>query len=295
VARSSVAFVLVCLIMLVNSCSPPAPERLRISMNSWLGYTPLLYASTQGWLAPLNVQLVQVVSLSESMYLFEAGNVDAFVGTQYEFAALASYDSTLLPVMLLNRSFGGDMIMSNSALDEILGADRITAYLEMDSVNSIVLEDFLRRHQLPGDRLVYHNADQAVISTLQAATLDVPALVVTYNPYNFPLLRQGFRQLASTQDGLDLLVIDALYTHEATLNRHRAQFVALKALIDDSIDVLMRDPQSYFAAISLYMPEVSYDEFYASLDTLLWLNRGIDHSLQLRLQQSDFPMHGLFD
>ena len=106
----------------LSGCGDSLDDRMKISTTNWIGFTPLFYADAKGWLAPYNIELLQVVSLSENIYLFEAGNSDAFVGTQYEYNILASSDPQLVPVMLFDRSFGGDVVMSNVELGALTQA-----------------------------------------------------------------------------------------------------------------------------------------------------------------------------
>lgn len=277
----------------LSGCGDSADDRMKISTTNWIGFTPLFYADAKGWLAPYNVELLQVVSLSENMYLFEAGNSDAFAGTQYEYNILAGTDPQLVPVMLFDRSFGGDVVMSNVALNELTQADSIDVYLEMDSVNLTVLQDFARRHQLNATEFTYHNLDQALISNLDAASMSGPTLLVTYNPYNFTLMRQGFSELASTRDNLDLLVVDALFTRLQTLQQRSAQFAALKRLTDTAITALFADPQEYFAAVQPYLQNMTYDEFAESMGNVLWLNRSLEASIAARLMEGNFPIRHL--
>lgn len=277
----------------LSGCGDSADDRMKISTTNWIGFTPLFYADAKGWLAPYNVELLQVVSLSENMYLFEAGNSDAFAGTQYEYNILAGTDPQLVPVMLFDRSFGGDVVMSNVALNELTQADSIDVYLEMDSVNLTVLQDFARRHQLNATEFTYHNLDQALISNLDAASMSGPTLLVTYNPYNFTLMRQGFSELASTRDNLDLLVVDALFTRLQTLQQRSAQFAALKRLTDTAITALFADPQEYFAAVQPYLQNMTYDEFAESMGNVLWLNRSLEASIAARLTEGNLPIRHL--
>ncbi|MHA7878730.1 MAG: ABC transporter substrate-binding protein [Saccharospirillum sp.] len=278
--------------MLVG-CTSPTDNRLKVSATTWIGYTPLFYAKAQGWLEPHNIQLVSVVSLSENLYLFEAGNADAYAGTQYEYSVLSQADDTLLPVMMFNRSDGGDVVLSNAPLEALQTAPSIDVYLEIDSINQVVLNDFVRANGLDPSALNYQNRDQAFIATLAAEALDRPTLIVTYNPYDLQLRRQGFAELASTASGLSLLVVDALFTREATFIRHEAQFRALKQILDEALQVLENNPVAYFEAISPYLLDISYEDFLWSLDTITWLNQGLPEELKLRLLHAGFPVRGL--
>ena len=104
--------ILFLLSILTTGCERSREEPLKISVNSWIGYTPFFYAKAKGWLDPLNIKILNVVSLSESVYLYQSGNAHALTGTQYEYELLTNEDDSLIPIMLLDRSNGGDLIMS---------------------------------------------------------------------------------------------------------------------------------------------------------------------------------------
>jgi NitT/TauT family transport system substrate-binding protein len=171
--------------------------------------------------------------------------------------------------------------------------EQIDAYLEMDSVNSTMLKDFLARYEIQKKRINYINRDQAQISTLDAKNSEKPTIVVTYIPYNTQLEKKGFTTLASTKDNLDLLVIDALFTKEKIYHDHQEQFKGLKKAVDDSIAALEKNPQEFYETIKPYILEISYKEFIHSLDDIVWINQDVPESLKKRMKESSFPTRGL--
>jgi NitT/TauT family transport system substrate-binding protein len=116
---------------------------------------------------------------------------------------------------------------------------------------------------------------------------------VTYIPYDSELQKQGFKNIASTKDNLDLLVIDALFTTEKIFNTHHKQLIALKKLVDDAILVLENNPHEFYETVKPYMLELSYDEFVHSLEDIIWLNKNISAELKIRMKEAYFPTRGL--
>lgn len=285
---------LLCALLLVlSACSPAGHDRLTLSTLTWIGYAPLFYAKASGWLDEYNIELVQVVSLSENMYLFDAGNADAFVGTQYEYGVMSQDMPDLLPVMMFNRSNGGDVVLGNLALEDYQLAEHIDVYMEIDSINQLVLADFTEISGLDRSRFRLINADPTITSLLDTSQLDAPTLIVSYNPYDIILHRQGFQELASTADNLDLLVVDAMYTRAATLARHSAQFQALKEMVDRALLAIDEDPMAVFAAIQPYMQDLSAEEFVNALSNVEWLHKGLNPALGDRLHEAGFPTEAL--
>ena len=205
-------FVFLLFVVLSFSSCVEDNKKIKITTSTWIGYAPLFYAKEKNWLEPLNIKLLNVVSLSENMYLYKAGNADAFVGTQYEYNFLLQEDKTLIPIIIFDKSNGGDMILSNLTLDELSKINKeIDAYLEIDSLNSILLNDFIRSNNLQDKKIIYINEDQSNISRLKANEINNPTIIVTYTPYNNILEKNSFRELSSTKKSDDLLIIDGMY------------------------------------------------------------------------------------
>jgi NitT/TauT family transport system substrate-binding protein len=285
---------LISILLIFSSCSSQEDKKLKISVTTWVGYVPLFYAKEKGWLKELNIKLLNVSSLSENMYLYKAGNSDAFVGTQYEYGLLKSENKTLLPIMMFDKSFGGDIVMSNMSLDEIQNTkNKIDAYLEIDSINNNILEDFIKHYHIKKEQINYINKDQTKISLLESKNLKKPTLIITYVPYNTILRKNGFKELVSTKHGLKLLVVDAMFTTTKVYNQHKKQFIKLKKLLDKSIEALKKDPKEFYTTVKPYMIETTYTEFNKSLDDIIWINKKLDDDIKQGLQSRDFPTRDL--
>jgi NitT/TauT family transport system substrate-binding protein len=276
---------------LLGCSSQNSKEPLKISATTWIGYTPLFYAKEMGWLEKSNIKLINVVSLSENMYLYKAGNADAYVGTQYEHSVLKDDMPSLVPIMLFDRSYGGDMVMSNVPIETIQKSDKtINVYLEMDSINFTMLEDFIKTYKIDEKRINYINRDQNEIASLKKIDKSTLTLVVTYIPYDSVLKKQGFKKLLSTKESLDLLVVDAMFTKVGTLAKHKEQFLALKSYVNQAIDVLHSDPKAFYKLIEPYMDHMSYDEFITSLNDIQWIHKELSNDLQKRMNTLGFSI-----
>lgn len=276
------------IISLFSSCTLQNHKKLRISITNWIGYTPLFYAKEKGWLELLDVKLLNVVSLSENMYLYKSGNSDAYVGTQYEYNTLVKNIESLIPILLFDKSNGGDVIMSNLSIQELQNSKTsIDAYLEMDSINSMLFEDFISKYNLKNKDINYINKDQAFISELK--DIENPTIIITYSPYNIILEKVGFKELISTKNNLDLLVIDAMFTTKETYLENKETFIELKKLVDKSINNLEKDPKEFYETIKDYLPNTSYEEFQKSLDDIVWINKNPSSKIIEKLSNSNFP------
>ena len=287
-------FVFLLFVVLSFSSCVEDNKKIKITTSTWIGYAPLFYAKEKNWLEPLNIKLLNVVSLSENMYLYKAGNADAFVGTQYEYNFLLQEDKTLIPIIIFDKSNGGDMILSNLTLDELSKTNKdIDAYLEIDSLNSILLNDFIRSNNLQDKKINYINEDQSKISRLKANEINNPTIIVTYTPYNNILEKNSFRELSSTKKSDDLLIIDGMYVKKDFYYENKETFVKLKKLVDDSIINLQNNPKEFYNTVKPYLTNISYEEFLSSLNDIIWLNKDIPTNILEKLDNSNFKTKDL--
>lgn len=283
------------IIFSLSACSVQKEAPLKIIANSWVGYSPLFYAKESGWLKPINIQLSTVISLGESLSIYESAELNAFTGTQYEFNYIQQKDPSLIPIILFDRSNGGDVVMANLSLQALKNTTKIIdVYLEMHSVNQLVFKDFIQLNHLTNQKFNYINKDQLKVYTQLSASLPShPTIVVSYSPYQQKLALLGLQELASTRDGITIFVIDALFTPKETFLEHETQFKQLKILIDNALVALEKDPFEYYQKVSVHLEDTSYQDFLASLEGIQWLNQSLTLEQKKRLHSIPFPTRNL--
>jgi len=250
-----------------SGCTDRQDQKHLFTVNSWAGYTPLIYIHEKGLLKNLPFEFVFVASLGESLKHYRDGLSAGFAGTQYE--ALHSQDETLKPVILLDRSYGGDKVLSNLTQERLKQTDQpIAVYLENDSINTLVFEDFVKNHGLGGKRFRVHNIVPSSLSVLPMET--TPMLVVTYEPYATVMKKRGLLELVSTRD-LSLFVLDALFVNAKVYKKHQKALKELKGLCEQALTQFERHPQEYFETVKKYMEGQSFKEFTQSLEEIQWL------------------------
>jgi len=281
---------------LLFGCSKEPNKPIKILSNSWVGYTPLFYAKEKGWLKELNIEVTPVVSLGESLMAFQTSQFDGLTGTQYEYEQLVEKNHNITPIMMFDRSNGGDMVMSNQTIQGLQNSEQpIKVYLELESINSLLFKDFIRAHHLEGKAFEYSNFDQVKNINLikKSQAISQPAIVITYIPYNFELQSLGFHTIASTHDLKDILVVDALYVKKKTLNKYPETFVKLKLLLDQALINLQQNPKEYYDTVKGFIENPTYEEFTASLNDIEWINTGLSSQLKAQLNQHNFPQRDL--
>lgn len=260
------------------------PEKLRIGVSNWIGYTPLIYLHEKGLLKD-RLEISVTESIGDSLNLYEAGFIDGFCGTQYEaeYANLVGEDT--LPFMLFDRSRGADVVLSNRALTAIADERNvIDVYLEIGSVNLLLFREFARLRGLQERKFIMHNVSQAGISLMQPSAVDTQ-IIVTYEPYATALGREGFLELATTAE-VDLLVLDALYLRPEAGEQRIDLVRDIERRVSAALEVLRTNPEDFYGTVKPYLGGQNYPEFIASVKKVEWLAGPVSPELAEFLQQN---------
>ena len=137
-------------------------------------------------------------------------------------------------------------------------------------------------------KINYINEDQSNISRLRASDMVNPTIIVTYTPYNSLLEKNSFIELSSTKENEELLVIDGMYVKEDFYLKNKETFIGLKSLIDKAIINLQNNPEEFYNTVLPYLTNTSYEEFLASINDILWINKDIPQNVLQKLNDSNF-------
>jgi len=279
--KNFILFLLIAFSFISCSSTAQKDETITISTNQWIGYTPLFYAYEKGYLKELDVKLINSVSLAEAADIYRVGQANMVTTTQHEFNALRDDTHNIVPVILLDRSNGADMVLSNRSLQELKDSKKIYAYLEVDSINREILKDFIKNNNLNENNFVIINKDQEQIQNVNFKKLhNRDLLIVTYTPYDAPLKEQGFKEVASTKNIDSIIVIDALCSTKELRKNKEEQLLRLKKIIDKSIDEITQNPRQAHKITAKYLSNISYAEFTSALKNIKWINKPSDELLE---------------
>ncbi|MCD6190639.1 MAG: hypothetical protein J7K14_03750 [Sulfurimonas sp.] len=274
--------------LMFSGCESKPNRPMVVSANLWIGYSPLYYAEKKGWLRESNIKLVRTVSLGESLELFNGGHSDMVCATQYEIQKIQNAQSELGSVILLDRSNGGDFVLSNRTVDELKSEQKINVYLEVESVNTLLLKYFMDKHTLKPSQMNMIDSSQALnarLSMKKEATI-----IVTYDPYNIKLIKRGYKEVGSTKDR-ELLVVDAIYAPTKTEKNFSKEMAELNRLVYKSLEVLKSNPKEYFEAINSYYGYDNYTAFEEATKLIEWIYS--DHTVVFNkhneMSQSKLP------
>jgi len=264
-------FIFTILTLLFFISSQALSKELIISTNSWIGYTPLFYANEKGYLKQLHIKLITSNTLSEAANIYKSAKADMVTTTQHEYYAIKKTDHSIIPVILFDRSFGADLILSNKSISKLQKAKRIEAYLKTNSINAEVLEDFIHFYHLDKNNIILINKEPSQLQHLKPQK-NKNMLIATFVPYNTSLEKNGFHILASTKDTKVIAVVDSLCTNKKTLQTNKKRIKELKKIIDKSILELQIDKQASYKLVKNYL-HIDYNEYIDSLKLIKWINK----------------------
>lgn len=283
---------LLVLAVIVTGCSKEEREEpLVISTDTWIGLAPLYYAHAKGWLKEANIEFLQTKSIEENLHLYETHASDVVTGTVHEYERLKKKDAELIPIIIYDRSYGGDVILSNKTPQQLkMEKNKIEVYVELDTVGEDLMNYFIEEHNLSKERLTVYNRNQGEIEVLDARTLRIPVVAVTYNPYDIVLKEHGFKEVASSKND-QYMIIDSFMTTRTVAKQHAQQMKQLKAIMEKAVAAYERNPKAFYATVKSYLGHPTYDEFDAMRKNIQWVSNGqLTPQMKSKLDQIDYPI-----
>lgn len=291
--RICIAFLLA--IFLLSSCSEvPQKPPLVISTDTWIGASPLYYAHAKGWLREANIEMLQSDSINETLERYNSGAADIVTGTVHEYHRLKQAHPDLIPVIIYDRSYGGDVILSNKTLRQIHESkQKIDLYLENNTVNEEMLNYFLADNNFSKEKFTLYDRTQSEIAKLSASKSAKPVIAITYSPYDIVLKKQDFFEIASSKNNY-YLVVDGFYISRKIAIAHAAQMQALRDAFARGVGEYHRDPKKFHKTVKPYLGNIAYEEFTRMVHNIQWTD---DHKLTAtmlhQLEKNHFPTQEL--
>ena len=282
-------------ILILSSCSESEKKPpLVLTTDTWVGAAPLYYAHAMGWLKEANIEMLQTDSIDENVEHYNNGAADIITGTAHEYRRLTPRHPDLVPIIIYDRSYGGDVILSNRTLSQICqSGENIDIYLEKNTVSEEMLNYFLGENNLSKQRFILYDRNQNEMEKLMASPLSAPVIVITYNPHDIILKKQGFFELASSKNER-YVIVDGIYLSSQIAHQHPEQMKALRNALGAAVRAYHHDPKAFYETIKSYLGNVSYEEFGKMIGNIQWTE---DHKLTplilQQLQRNHFPTQDL--
>lgn len=281
--------------LMLSSCSevqekPP----LVISTDTWIGAAPLYYAHAMGWLREANIEMLQSDSINENLDRYNSGAADIVTGTVHEYHRLKQKHSDLIPIIVHDRSYGGDVILSNKTLPQIRESkQKIDLYLENNTVNEEMLNYFLTDNNFSKGQFTLYDRAQSEIAKLVASPSGKPMIAITYSPNDAVLKKQGFFEIASSKND-HYLVVDGFYISRKMAVAHADQTKALRDAFARGVAAYHRDPKGFYERVKPYLDGISYEEFTTMVRSIQWTDEHkLSSKMLQRLQKNHFPTQEL--
>lgn len=200
--------------MPMTACGVTDEPGLRIATNQWIGYE-LLYLnetiSQNQQSEPLRVQLVELLSNSDSLQALAAGTVDGAGLTLDEVIGARAAGLDLKIVLVFDISTGADVLLAKPGITRLEDLKGMRVGVEQTGVGALMLESALTKAHLKASdiKLVSLTADRH----LAAFEHDALDALVTFEPFASQIMKAGGRLLFDSREipnGIvDVLAISA--------------------------------------------------------------------------------------
>jgi len=186
---------------------------VKITMHKWPGYTHSYIAQEKGFFEDegVNVELVLIENIDDSLQYFKAGKADAAFGLQSDAMLLSAEGVQLKIVYIADFSNGGDVLVSKLDIKTIMDLKGKTVSIDkLNSFNHIFLVELLRINGLEeSDLKIIPIIASEVPDALKSGLIDAGQ---TWEPYQSHAIANGYRLLATSADAPGIIT-DVLMFH----------------------------------------------------------------------------------
>ena len=257
---------------LLAGCAEAPQPPLRVGVNPWVGYDPLVLAGERRLFDPTRVRVVELSSNTESKRALRNGLLDGAALTLDEVLRLADAGLELKIIAVLDVSHGADAVLAREGIRAPADLEGQTIALEQTALGTLVLDRLLRAGNLSRDdvRLIHVEAAQHG-SVLTSGRADA---VITFEPMKSWLAARGFNVIFDSR-AMSGEIVDVLVARADVLEPRLPEWVELLAGWERARRALLADES---AADSLAPGvELTPEEYRATLGglTLTDLKEGV--------------------
>lgn len=250
--------------VLALACAKVPEPPLRVAVNPWVGYDPLVLARERGLIDPATLQVIELPSATECKRALRNGLADAAALTLDEALRLADEGTELRIVTLLSDSRGADAVLARPGISSLAELRGKRIALEESALGSLMLARLLTAAGLTRDDVhTVHGEASQHAAMVQDGGADV---VITFEPIRSQLLAAGLRVIFDSAE-LPGEIVDVLVVR-ADLVEHRVQ--QLRAAWRTGLAALEADLP---AAAALLSPaaDLTVEQYLATLDGLRFI------------------------
>lgn len=280
-------------IFFISGCTETQSQKepLKISISSWVGYTPLIHSYKMGYLKDTNIEIVPTSSLETSIEFIKRDVVDGFCSTQRGFCIINKLID-VTPIFLFNKSYGGDVILSNLPKEKLLSLKNTTVdvYMETESINFTMFEQFKNHYKLDS---LHFNIINKTQNTIDTKDITRDSIIVSYTPFSDKFKKDGFYEIDNSKNNI-YHIIDGLFVKTETLKNNKQNFKILADALNKSIIELKTNPKEFYEVVKQYLENQTYEEFVDSLNNIKFVNGDRDEIYQY-LQLHHIPTNEILN
>ncbi len=247
-----------------------SPRALRIAINPWPGYEPMFIARDRGLFAAhgLDVQLIELSSVDDSLHSYQQGDVDGLCATLVEVELARRHGRQGAPriVIIPDTSNGADVILARQTIRTMKELRGKRVGIETAGLGAFVLHRALAHNQLTIADVKLVTADQDDMAKMFAS--DQVDAVVTYSPYSIEIVKAGGVKIFSTAEipgeVVDVIVLNPTMATEVVTNQMRAVW-------SEVMDLIAREPDVCFAEMAKRQ-NITLEEFKLSMEGVTLMN-----------------------
>ncbi len=281
------AFVAGLALTLLAGCGEAPQLPLRVGLNPWVGYDPLVLARERGLFDPSDLRVVELETSSESARQLRNGLIEAAGLTLPEAVELAAAGIDVRVVAVLSLSRGADAVLARPGIGS---ADRLRGGrigLEDTALAAIMLQRLLETGGLRRDEVslvmlpvVEHE------SALKAGRVDA---VITFEPVISRLSSDGFVVVLDSAN-MAGEVVDVLAVRADALQARPHQVQVMLDAFEAGRREMLAHPKEAAAALAAGA-DLSVDAYAMALSRLNFYSA--EQSRALLASPSESPVLGL--
>jgi NitT/TauT family transport system substrate-binding protein len=262
---------------LLSACQPPPASPLKVGMNAWVGYDPLVLARDKGLLDRRQVKVIELSSSSDTLRHFRNGLLDAAALTLDESLRLADEGVDLRIVGVLSTSAGADVVMALPEIREPAQLRGREIAVEQTTVGALMLQRLLQAARLQHHEVRVRNMEASQhLAALRSGRVDA---AVTYEPLAGAMRAEGYVNLFDSRQ-MPGDIVDVLVVHAAALSGRPGQVEEMLRGWRRGLQTLQQQPelsaQVLAAGVELtpaeYLATLKGLSFYSAADNLALLS-----------------------
>lgn len=223
------------------ACQPLPLAPLKLGLNPWVGYDPLVLARDRELLDPAQVKVVELASSSETLRHLRNGLLDAAALTLDETLRLADDGVDVRIVLLLSTSAGADVVMARPDITAPAALRGRSIAVERTTVGALMLQRLLQAGGLQPHEVQVRNLEAS--QHLAALRNGLVEAAVSYEPLAGALKAEGLRPVFDSRQ-MPGDIVDVLVVRAEVLDRRRPQVEAAVLGWRRGLSVLESHPQA---------------------------------------------------